>query len=62
MMLSDFIFIVGAVGLGLTKYYICFCFARFIMGIAVGMNSNVVSMYIREISPDSISGVTGSIF
>lgn len=61
MILSDIIFIVGAC-LGIIKNTYTFLVSRFIIGIAVGMNSNVVSMYIREVSPDGISGFTGSIF
>ncbi|EAR99359.1 MFS transporter (macronuclear) [Tetrahymena thermophila SB210] len=64
---SDIIFLfgilVGTIFVALIddNFYILLV-ARFIMGIAIGMNSNVVSMYIREISPESISGQNGSIF
>lgn len=30
---------------------------RFIMGLIVGLNSTVVPLYLREISPVSITGV-----
>ncbi|KAL4456864.1 hypothetical protein ABPG74_014502 [Tetrahymena malaccensis] len=62
---SDIIFLFGIlVGTALApiKNISILFVARFIMGIAIGMNSNVVSMYIREISPESISGQNGSIF
>ncbi|KAL4508496.1 hypothetical protein ABPG72_003800 [Tetrahymena utriculariae] len=62
---SDIIFLIGTI-VGITYEFfeqISFLLAaRFIMGIAIGMNSNVVSMYIREISPEIISGQNGSIF
>lgn len=61
MMLSDIILIIGS-SLGVIGNKTTFILARFLLGLAVGMNSVVIPMYIREMSPDSISGVTGSMF
>jgi len=58
MIISDCVLILGS-GLSLIPYPGSFIAARFIVGIAVGMNSSVIPLYIREISPDSISGITG---
>ena len=33
---------------------------RFICGISVGLNSVIVPLYVREISPKQISGMMGS--
>ena len=38
-----------------------FCIHRFLVGIATGLNSSIVSLYVREFSPISISGGTGSL-
>ena len=35
--------------------------ARMVMGVAVGMNASVISLYIREISPDNMAGKTGAL-
>lgn len=35
--------------------------ARLMMGITCGINLNAIPLYIREISPDNLSGNTGSI-
>jgi len=35
--------------------------ARIVMGISVGMNTSVISLYIREISPDNMAGKTGAL-
>lgn len=61
MLLSDVILIVGCC-IGLISNLYSFLVARFIMGIALGMNTAIVSLYVKEISPVSISGVTGSLF
>jgi MFS family permease len=36
-----------------------FIFFRFLIGVATGLNSNIVPLYINEISPVKISGLTG---
>jgi hypothetical protein len=35
---------------------------RFIVGIAIGLDTVLTPIYIREISPPEISGVLGSLF
>ncbi len=39
-------------------YIIAIC--RLVIGIVVGINSTLVPVYVREMSPVSVSGFTGS--
>jgi len=59
LIITDLIGLVG-VGLSLIASVPIFCFSRFFMGIATGLNSALVPLYIKEISPISISGSMGS--
>ncbi|KAL4508497.1 hypothetical protein ABPG72_003801 [Tetrahymena utriculariae] len=61
MMLGDFIMIAGCAIAMISNLY-SFLVARFILGYAVGMNTAIVPLYVKEMSPVSISGLTGSIF
>ena len=61
MILADLIFILGTI-LGLVSDKYAFAFARFIMGIAVGLNTSVILAYVREISPDKYTKKTCSFF
>lgn len=60
MMLADWIFIL-ATGLSQISVWWVFMLARMVMGISVGMNASVISLYIREISPDNMAGKTGAL-
>lgn len=59
MILTDIIGIVGSL-LFLVANIWAGTAGRFIVGLAVGFNSAVVPLYVKEISPKSISGMTGS--
>ncbi|EGR30488.1 major facilitator superfamily protein, putative [Ichthyophthirius multifiliis] len=61
MILADFIFILGSI-LGLVQDQYAFTFARFIMGLSVGLNTTVILPYLREISPDNYSKKICSFF
>lgn len=61
MMIADLIFLLGSGLTQVTEWWV-FMVARFIMGISVGMNTSVISLYIREISPDNMAGKTGALF
>jgi len=56
--ISDIIGIGGCLLFLIANFWVA-TVARFIMGFLVGINSTVVPLYIREISPVSISGMTG---
>jgi SP family galactose:H+ symporter-like MFS transporter len=59
MILSDLIYTVATLlSLAYDKY--SFIIARFIVGIAVGLNNCIILLYIKEISPDSHTRITGS--
>ena len=60
MMIADLVFILAS-GLAQTHIWWLFMLARIVMGIAVGMNTSVISLYIREISPDNMAGKTGAL-
>lgn len=54
--------ILGMCGLGISlisNLYVLFI-ARFIIGVAVGLNSSLVPLYIKEYTPLSLSGSMGS--
>ena len=61
MILADSIFIFGSM-LGIVQDKYAFTIARFIMGIAVGLNTSVILLYVKEISPDSQCNKTCSVF
>lgn len=53
MMVADLIFMGASAFTQVETWYI-FAAARFAMGIAVGMNTSVMSLYIHEISPENM--------
>ena len=59
MILCDIIgFFLGFIFL--IKNYWVACVCRLVMGVLVGVNSAVVPLYVREITPVKIMGITGS--
>ncbi|HUZ57320.1 MAG TPA: sugar porter family MFS transporter [Hanamia sp.] len=56
IIINAFIFIVGALGCGLAKSFQFLIVMRIIVGIAIGITSYVVPMYIAEISPAAKRG------
>jgi MFS family permease len=40
------------------KYLLAIC--RFLIGLVIGINSVLIPIYVREMSPVSVSGLTGS--
>ncbi|KAL4508495.1 hypothetical protein ABPG72_003799 [Tetrahymena utriculariae] len=61
MVIADLFFLLAS-GLTQISEWWVFMFARLVMGISVGMNTSVISLYIREISPDNMAGKTGALF
>lgn len=61
MMLADVVFLFASGLTQLSEWWV-FMLARFMMGLAVGMNASIISIYIREISPDNMTGKTGALF
>lgn len=57
----DIIGIIAALMMIFNNLYLLII-ARAISGIAVGFNASVVTVYIKEYSPITISGLTGSMF
>jgi MFS family permease len=50
LMFTDAIGIIGVI-LGLIVNLLTLCFSRFIIGLAIGLNSALVPLYIKEYSP-----------
>lgn len=59
-MLNDLIGIIG-VALGLFNNIFTLCVSRFILGLAVGLNSALIPLYIKEYTPIQLRGVAGSL-
>ena len=59
--IADFISIVAII-LMLIQSSVLLLIGRFIVGIAVGINSAAIPCYVNEISPSQISGAMGSMF
>jgi MFS family permease len=57
IILSDIIYTIGTL-LSLSSDSYSFIIARFIVGLAVGLNNSVILLYIREISPENLSKKT----
>ncbi|KAG0303035.1 hypothetical protein BGZ98_007040 [Dissophora globulifera] len=60
MMLSDLIFIIGAITLGLTYHQAQFVVGRIIVGIACGLGGVVAPTYLNEIATAQARGVLGT--
>jgi len=60
LMLVDIISIIGIALHCIPNQYFLFI-GNFICGMGLGMNSNFIGIYITEMSPKEISGMTGSL-
>ena len=52
MIIADLIYTVGTL-LSLSYDKFSFIIARFIVGLAVGLNNSIILLYIKEVSPDN---------
>jgi MFS family permease len=59
LILTDFIGLFGALG-GLIKITWTLYVARFFIGLAVGLNTSIIPIYIKECTPLSLRGSVGS--
>ena len=59
MILADIVGIIGTSLFFINNFWIG-VIGRFISGLIVGINSALVSIFIKEISPKQISGLTGT--
>jgi hypothetical protein len=59
-MIADILGIIASLMFLTDYYWLCVFGGRFLCGIVLGLNSTVVPMYIKEMSPVSISGMLGS--
>lgn len=57
---ADIVAIVASICMMIADKYIITIF-RFVTGIVAGINSTLVPIYVKEMSPVSVSGLTGSI-
>jgi len=60
LMIADLLGLVG-VAFSLLQGIVFLCFGRLICGIAIGLNSVIIPIYIREMSPNKIAGSTGAL-
>ncbi len=60
MMATDFIGLVVMMCFLMPNFWLA-VFLRFVSGIIVGINSSVIPLYLKEMSPVSISGLVGSL-
>lgn len=56
ILLSDVIFVVGAVMMGLAVDIVMLIFGRFVIGLGVGLAAMVVPVYLAEASPPALRG------
>jgi MFS family permease len=59
LIMTDTIGIVGLMISEISNLYVLFI-ARFVIGLAVGLNSSLVPLYIQEFTPLPLSGTMGS--
>ena len=56
MFLTGLIFVISAIGAGLSNQFATFVVYRIVGGVGIGLASNLSPMYIAEVSPASIRG------
>lgn len=61
MIISDLVFLVATAFTQISVWE-CFTLARLLMGVSCGIDSEVVNLYIREITPEHLITRMGSLF
>ena len=56
IMISDVLFTVGSVVMGLSPTIWCLMLGRFILGLGVGVASQIVPLYLSEVAPVEVRG------
>lgn len=56
IMIADVLFTVGSVAMGFAPTIWCLMIGRFILGLGVGVASQIVPLYLSEVAPIEIRG------
>ena len=56
IMIADVLFTVGSVVMGLSPTIWCLMLGRFILGLGVGVASQIVPLYLSEVAPVEVRG------
>mmetsp|Transcript_4348 Transcript_4348/g.5809 ORF Transcript_4348/g.5809 Transcript_4348/m.5809 type:complete len:80 (+) Transcript_4348:317-556(+) len=56
IMIADVLFTAGALTMGFAPSIGCLMFGRFILGLGVGVASQIVPLYLSEVAPKEVRG------